>query len=460
MRVFSKELAANSSARALTTGGFMASNTINLGGRIPMIRNAMSNRLIVVAAAVAVLFIVSVVFGFHYRMQKQQARKEQQQTATVASSEATSNRQQVQDTEAAPPSVPIPTTPPAPAASPTFTPVPTPAGYTVPPMQFSPGTPGVQPSYYPAAYSPAPQAPQQTPQQRHLDRVQQAMDAPTGVSQQSQAPAPAQPLSDAQQLAETQRLLSQAAPYSASQAPALVPVGRPEASPVGPNDQAGKALFAQPKDDGDYLKTTRTLPVSPYVIQRGTAIPAAIPSQINSELPGGLIAEVVRDVYDSPAQKYILIPAGSHLNGEYNSNTTYGQNRVQVVWTSIYFPDGTFIDLDRMPTHDAAGAAGLHDQTDNHWSRVIGGVALSSVLAAGLQISQNRTNGSVLSYPSTGQVAASAVGTQASELGQQITNRNLSIPPTQKVRPGMAISVMVNKDMVFPGPYQAMELPQ
>jgi len=224
------------------------------------------------------------------------------------------------------------------------------------------------------------------------------------------------------------------------------------------NDQSGKRQFTN-GDDGvgdDYLKTTRTPPLSPWVVQRGTVIPAALPNKLVSDLPGDLIAEVVRDVYDSPSQKYVEIPAGSRLVGEYNSSVSYGQNRVQIVWTAVYFPDGSFIDLGRMPSHSADGATGLKDQTDNHWKRVIAGVALSSILSAGLQVSQNRTNGSVLTYPSTGQVIASGVGSQASQLGEQLTNRNLNIQPTLKIRPGEIFAVSVKKDIIFPGPYEPM----
>ena len=164
------------------------------------------------------------------------------------------------------------------------------------------------------------------------------------------------------------------------------------------NDQAGKRQFVEAGEGpGEgFLKSTRTPPLSRWVVQRGTVIPAALPHQLVSDLPGDLIAEVMRDVFDSPSQKYVEIPAGSRLVGEYNASVSYGQNRVQVVWTAIYFPDGSFIDLDRMPSHSADGSTGLKDQTDNHWKRVITGVVLSSLLSAGLQLSQNHSNSSVL----------------------------------------------------------------
>jgi type IV secretion system protein VirB10 len=199
-------------------------------------------------------------------------------------------------------------------------------------------------------------------------------------------------------------------------------------------------------------------PISPWVIERGEVIPAGLPSQIVSDLPGDLVAEVKRDVYDTPTHRYVLIPAGSLLAGEYNSALSYGQKRVQEVWSYLRFPDGSYVDLDKFVGHGADGSTGLSDQVDNHIKRLIGGVALSSMFAAGLQISQNRTTGnSTLTYPSNAQLAASAVGQQAAELGQQITSRNLNVQPTVKIRPGEVFYVSVMKSIVFPGPYKPLE---
>jgi hypothetical protein len=54
----------------------------------------------------------------------------------------------------------------------------------------------------------------------------------------------------------------------------------------------------------------------------------------------------------------------------------------------------------------------------------------------------------------TGQTAASALGIQMAQLGQQYASRGLSIPPTLEVRPGYRFVIMVTKDMVLPGPWR------
>jgi type IV secretion system protein TrbI len=96
-----------------------------------------------------------------------------------------------------------------------------------------------------------------------------------------------------------------------------------------------------------------------------------------------------------------------------------------------WVPDGSYVNLDKFVGHAADGSTGLADQVDNHIKRLVGGIAITSLFAAGLQISQNRTTGnSTLSYPSNSQLAASAVG-------QQVTRRNLDVQPTLKIPPGM-----------------------
>ena len=131
------------------------------------------------------------------------------------------------------------------------------------------------------------------------------------------------------------------------------------------NQQNGKRKFQQ-EGEGDYLKTTRIPPISPWVVERGDKIVAIFPTKVVSDLPGDLIAEVKDDIYDSPTHKFILIPAGALLAGEYNSSVSYGQGRIQVIWTYLRFPDGSFINLDKFVSHAADGAVGLKDQTDNH----------------------------------------------------------------------------------------------
>jgi len=122
------------------------------------------------------------------------------------------------------------------------------------------------------------------------------------------------------------------------------------------------------------------------------------------------------------------------------------------VWRRILFPDGSSLDLGGFEANDRQGGSGIRDQVDNHWKRIVSGALLTSLFAAGLQISQGQNN-SVLGTQSFGQQLGAAVGTQVGELGQQITRRNLNIQPTIKIRPGYRFFVRVEKYMLFQAPY-------
>ena len=95
----------------------------------------------------------------------------------------------------------------------------------------------------------------------------------------------------------------------------------------------------------DYLKFTRTAPMSRFEIKAGWEIPAVLEQALNSDLPGELKALVMSNVYDTASGLYLLIPQGSRLIGGYNSRLSYGQNGVQVAWSRIIFPDASTIDL-------------------------------------------------------------------------------------------------------------------
>jgi type IV secretion system protein VirB10 len=173
---------------------------------------------------------------------------------------------------------------------------------------------------------------------------------------------------------------------------------------------------------------------------------------LNSDLPGEVKALVTSDVYDTATGRYVLIPQGSRLVGEYSSHVGYGQDGVQVIWNRVIYPDGSSIDLHGMVGEDAHGFSGFRDKVDRHYKRLIGFAVLTSLFTTASEISQSQ-NRSVLTYPSPAEVAGSAVGQQASDLGNQITRKNLNVQPTVKIPVGYRFSVRVNRDIVFDAPF-------
>ncbi|MEO1406179.1 MAG: TrbI/VirB10 family protein [Pseudomonadota bacterium] len=183
-------------------------------------------------------------------------------------------------------------------------------------------------------------------------------------------------------------------------------------------------------------------PSSPYVVQAGSVIPAALVTGIRSDLPGQITAQVTSHVYDSPTGQFLLIPQGSHLLGEYDSRVDAGQRRLLLAWTRIIFPDGRSIVLEREPGTDEAGFAGLEGRVDNHWDRVVLAAGLATILNIGLE-----------SISDDGDAIAEAIrdGTQDTigRAGAAIVQRQLGIPPTLTIRPGFAVRVMVTRDFIL-----------
>jgi type IV secretion system protein VirB10 len=114
-----------------------------------------------------------------------------------------------------------------------------------------------------------------------------------------------------------------------------------------------------------------------------------------------------------------------------------------VVWTRIVLPDGSSVGLDNMPGTDTSGYSGLEDKVDSHTWALLKGIALSTLLGVGTQLSLGGDESDLVSAirESTQQDAAHA--------GDQITAHDLDVQPTIKVRPGWPVRVIVDKDLVL-----------
>ncbi|AKQ17225.1 conjugal transfer protein TrbI [Pseudomonas aeruginosa] len=194
------------------------------------------------------------------------------------------------------------------------------------------------------------------------------------------------------------------------------------------------------------------LPVSPYQVMAGTVIAGALVTGIKSDLPGDVIATVTEPVYDSATGKFLLIPQGSRILGRYNSQISYGQSRVQVVWNRVILPDTSSLTLDNLVGTDPAGYAGLEDDVDWHWKRIFAGAVLTTLLGVGAELAapENRQDGNRI-------VIAGRDSAQDSinQVGQEITRRNMNIQPTLTSRPGLPVRIIVNRDLVL-RPYQPL----
>ena len=222
--------------------------------------------------------------------------------------------------------------------------------------------------------------------------------------------------------------------------------GAADGDPLDSNRQSSKRAFAGVGSDTPQSDSQFDTPTSPYQLLAGTVISAALITGINSDLPGQITASVTENVFDTVSGRYLLVPQGSRLIGRYDSEVTFGQSRVLLVWTRLLRPDGSSITLDRLLGVDAAGNAGLADKVDFHWRRVFAGAAVSSLIGVGAELASpsRDENGNAVILAGRDSLQSSIT-----DVGQQITQRNLGVQPTLTIRPGFPLRIIVNSDIVF-----------
>jgi type IV secretory pathway VirB10-like protein len=239
---------------------------------------------------------------------------------------------------------------------------------------------------------------------------------------------------------------------AADQVPATQAGQRVEPPPFDPdsllNMQDRKLTFLSAAVDRKTVSPDRLVnPASRYVVQAGTVIPAALITGIRSDLPGQVTAQVTEHVYDSPTGKYLIVPQGSKLIGVYDSQISFGQDRVLLVWTRLIMPNGRSIVLERQPGADTQGFAGLEDEVDHHWGRLFTAAALSTLLGVGSELGATNNDSAILTALRRGSTDS------LNQTGQQVVRRNLNIQPTITIRPGFPVRVIVNRDLVL-APYR------
>lgn len=223
------------------------------------------------------------------------------------------------------------------------------------------------------------------------------------------------------------------------------------------NQGAKKSFMKEPQENSPYVRGALQSPLSPYEIKAGTVIPIAMITGINSDLPGEVVAQVRENVYDTATGKYLLIPQGTRVKGTYDSQITYAQDGVLVIWQRLIFPNSYSINLENMPGADLSGYGGYRDQVNNHWGRVVGSAVLSTVFGIGAEYAAGQPTGveSAQTNLSLRQAAGQGAGEQIQNVGQQMTAKSMNIQPTIEIRMGQRYNIFVHKDLIL-RPYQQL----
>lgn len=227
--------------------------------------------------------------------------------------------------------------------------------------------------------------------------------------------------------------------------------GNLASSYIQQNNQSAKQAFLNKNGIGGNYQWN-----AEYSLWKGTVISAVLDTGINTDLPGQVMAHVTKSVYSSQNGEYLLIPQGSRLFGEYNSDISYGQSRIQVVWNTLIRPDGLEVNLGSMNGIDAYGVSGYAGWKSEHpfeYVKAFGLIAMYSILdtkAMNLIDAQNNTYA---------QNALTDVYSETKKLNNKIVDRALDIQPRITIKSGTKVNLITNVTIDLPPlePYEVEE---
>ena len=245
-----------------------------------------------------------------------------------------------------------------------------------------------------------------------------------------------------EEAARTSRVFFQTAPGAARETP-TPPIAGLNLGAQQPAAQSSDLAFLNGPVDRRTVSPDRVMaPASPFVLQAGSVIPAALITGIRSDLPGQITAQVTQHIYDSPTGSMVLIPQGTRIIGEYSSDVGFGDRRVLLVWNRLIFPNGRSIVLERQPGADTQGYAGLEDGVDYHWWDLAKAAGLSTLLSVGAELIKDDDERLI-------QAIRNGAQDTINDAGQQIVQRQLQVRPTLTIRPGFPVRVIVTRDLVL-----------
>ena len=203
----------------------------------------------------------------------------------------------------------------------------------------------------------------------------------------------------------------------------------PEPRPIRIAERGRPTTTAEP---ALVIDTSAEIPI-------GTLIPAVLETPIDTSRPGLARAIIARDARGLDGQR-VVVPRGSRLIGEYQSDVRSGQNRVLVNWTRLIRPDGASIRLG-VPSADEMGTAGIPGQYHSYFLKRFFNAALQTGLAVGGNLIGNSAgNTVVVGLPNTLGAAGGQEGLLSSDVRPKIT-----------VKAGTLFNVFVARELDLSG---------
>ena len=195
--------------------------------------------------------------------------------------------------------------------------------------------------------------------------------------------------------------------------------------------------------------TTPLEPIQPAnhaLVLEGTVMPAVLITQIDSDLPGLITAQITEDVYDSIDGTLLAVPKGSRLIGQFAARLLPGQERLMASFHRLILPSGVSFQLEDMVASDAQGQSGMQDEVDNRFWKRLGGQFMTAGLAQ------------IIAQPTGGVTVLGGMGNNLTTdaAGQILVNTasigfagQAAIGPVIIIKKGYPFSLLVNRDMDF-----------
>ena len=226
---------------------------------------------------------------------------------------------------------------------------------------------------------------------------------------------------------------------------------------VLPRQNLGAVEYNQQGSKQAFLKNNKKESVgqwspekSAFSLMQGSIISAVMLTNLNTDLPGPILAQTSENVFDNKTGQNLLIPQGSKLIGEYSPNVSNGQTRAQIVWTRIIFPNTESVTLGRMIGVDQRGTSGYQGTVNNHYGRLAGGIVLSTLLNTGMAMTNQNTNPHDFSAK---RALLNSAGNSVSTTAGKLVDKALDVQPTIEVKSGSRVNVFVSQDL-FLRPYK------
>ena len=230
----------------------------------------------------------------------------------------------------------------------------------------------------------------------------------------------------------------------------IMPAGNMYANNMNSFVQDGEAAQKESGASIAQANAVRYMHNRDKLLLQGTYLRCVLETKIVSEVKGFTSCIITEPVY-SASGKYLLLPKGSKVMGQYGSSNPTGP-RMEVIWNRIITPEGIDVTLES-PGVDNLGAAGHVGKFKSHWGSRLASALLISMISDAFKYAATE-------YGPQGQTVTTSSSTTtnpyesdtANTLKQQAISqleRNNARPNTVTINQGTLINIYTAQDIDF-----------